>query len=155
MLAYEVSALLWELLWEQKTLFPIAAFSLLYPTKPDLAQVSFCPASVKTQTPEGDISTTTALVLIKSERLIVQLSYIESKVEIAEDMKASSDVFNNLMADWTEDENPLQNTYLVKVKDIEAIDNEKFLNTPLKESLILRLIILNALKIISSFLKIL
>ena len=89
MLAYEVSALLWELLWEQKTLFPIAAFSLLYPTKPDLAQVSFCPASVKTQTPEGDISTTTALVLIKSERLIVQLSYIESKVEIASIMTLS------------------------------------------------------------------
>lgn len=45
----------------------------------------------------------------------------ESKMEIAEDMKASSDVFNNLMQDWTEDENPLQNTYLVKVKDIEKI----------------------------------
>ena len=45
----------------------------------------------------------------------------ESKVEIAEEMKASSDVFNNLMQDWTEDENPLQNTYLIKVKDIEKI----------------------------------
>ena len=51
---------------------------------------------------------------------IANISF-ESKVEIAEDMKASSDVFNNLMADWTEDENPLQNTYLVKVKDIEKI----------------------------------
>lgn len=45
----------------------------------------------------------------------------ESKLEIAEEMKASSDVFNNLMQDWTEDENPLQNTYLIKVKDIEKI----------------------------------
>ena len=47
----------------------------------------------------------------------------ESKVEIAEEMKASSDVFNNLMQDWTEDENPLQNTYLIKVKDIEKISD--------------------------------
>ena len=51
---------------------------------------------------------------------IASISF-ESKVEIAEDMKASSEVFNNLMQDWTEDENPLQNTYLVKVKDIEKI----------------------------------
>lgn len=47
----------------------------------------------------------------------------ESKVEIAEEMKASSDVFNNLMQDWTEDENPLQNTYLIKVKNIEKISD--------------------------------
>ena len=45
----------------------------------------------------------------------------ESKVEIAEEMKSSSDVFNNLMQDWTEEENPLQNTYLIKVTDIEKI----------------------------------
>lgn len=45
----------------------------------------------------------------------------ESKMEIADEMKASSDVFNNLMSDWTEDENPLQSTYLIKVKDIEKI----------------------------------
>ena len=51
---------------------------------------------------------------------IANVSY-ESKMEIADEMKSSSDVFNNLMEDWTEDENPLQSTYLVKVKDIEKI----------------------------------
>ena len=30
----------------------------------------------------------------------------DSKMEIAEEMKASSDVLNNLMEDWTEEENP-------------------------------------------------
>ena len=51
---------------------------------------------------------------------IANISY-ESKMEIADEMKSSSDVFKNLMEDWTEDENPLQSTYLVKVKDIEKI----------------------------------
>lgn len=51
---------------------------------------------------------------------IANVSY-ESKIEIADEMKSSSDVFKNLMEDWTEDENPLQSTYLVKVKDIEKI----------------------------------
>lgn len=51
---------------------------------------------------------------------IANVSY-ESKMEIANEMKSSSDVFKNLMEDWTEDENPLQSTYLVKVKDIEKI----------------------------------
>ena len=45
----------------------------------------------------------------------------ESKVQISNDMMASSDVFKNVMEDWTEEENPLQDTYLVKVKDIEKI----------------------------------
>lgn len=51
---------------------------------------------------------------------ILNISF-ESKMEIAEEFKSSSDVWNNLMQDWTEEENPLQNTYLVKVKDIEQI----------------------------------
>ena len=51
---------------------------------------------------------------------IANVSY-ESKMEIADEMKSSSDVFKNIMEDWTEDENPLQSTYLVKVKDIEKI----------------------------------
>ena len=47
----------------------------------------------------------------------------DSKMEIAEEMKASSDVLKNLMEDWTEEENPLQSTYLVKVKDLEKISD--------------------------------
>lgn len=45
----------------------------------------------------------------------------QSKTEIAQDMMNSSEVFTNVMGGWTEEENPLQDTYLVKVKDIEKI----------------------------------
>ena len=45
----------------------------------------------------------------------------ESKVEIANEMKDSSEVYANIMNEWTDEENPLQSTYLVKVKDIEKI----------------------------------
>ena len=43
----------------------------------------------------------------------------ESRTEIMNDMKASSEVFNNIMENYTEDDTPVQDTYLVKVKDIE------------------------------------
>jgi len=46
----------------------------------------------------------------------------ESKVTIAEEMMKSSDVFKNIMENWSPEENPLQDTYTVKVKDIEKID---------------------------------
>lgn len=45
----------------------------------------------------------------------------ESKMEIADDMMKSSEVFSNIMSNWTEEESPIQDTYLVKVKDIEKI----------------------------------
>ena len=45
----------------------------------------------------------------------------ESKIEIADEMKDSSEVYANIMSEWTDEENPLQSTYLVKVKDIEKI----------------------------------
>lgn len=44
-----------------------------------------------------------------------------SKIAIANDMMESSETFKSIMKDWTEEENPLQDTYLVKVKDIERI----------------------------------
>lgn len=45
----------------------------------------------------------------------------ESRTEIMEDMKESSDVFKNIMQNYTEDDTPIQDTYLVKVDDIEKI----------------------------------
>lgn len=45
----------------------------------------------------------------------------QSKTEIANDMKDSSEVYANIMEGWTEEENPLQSTYLVKVTDLEQI----------------------------------
>lgn len=45
----------------------------------------------------------------------------ESKTEIANEMMNSSEVYKNIMEGWTVEENPLQDTYLIKVKDIEKI----------------------------------
>lgn len=47
----------------------------------------------------------------------------ESKQEIAEAMKQESDVFNNIISSWSEEENPLYDTYKVKVVDSEKISN--------------------------------
>ena len=46
----------------------------------------------------------------------------ESKMDIAEEMMESSETYKNIMQDWTEEESPLQDTYLVKVSDIEKIE---------------------------------
>ena len=45
----------------------------------------------------------------------------ESKTEITEEMISSSDIYAKILGNWTEEENPLRNTYLVKVTDIEKI----------------------------------
>lgn len=45
----------------------------------------------------------------------------ESKMAISTEMMESSEVFKNIMANWTEEESPLQDTFLVKVKDINKI----------------------------------
>ncbi len=44
-----------------------------------------------------------------------------SKSELTEEMMKSSDVFNSIMAEWDEEENPLQATFQVKVVDIDTI----------------------------------
>ncbi len=45
----------------------------------------------------------------------------QSKVEIANEMMESSEIFKNIMSKWSEAESPIQDTYLVKVQDIEKI----------------------------------
>ncbi len=45
----------------------------------------------------------------------------QSKVDIAEEMMESSEVFKNIMQNWDESSSPIQDTYLVKVKDINDI----------------------------------
>lgn len=45
----------------------------------------------------------------------------ESRVQIMDDMKESSEVFENIMQNYTEEDTPIQDTYLVKVNDIEKI----------------------------------
>jgi len=50
-------------------------------------------------------------------------SYVfNSKTQILEEMMQSSETFNNIMKDWTVEDNPLQDTYLVKVTDIKKVN---------------------------------
>lgn len=44
-----------------------------------------------------------------------------SKNEIKESMSSENDAFKNIMSTWSEDENPLQSTYVLKIKDIKKI----------------------------------
>lgn len=45
-----------------------------------------------------------------------------SKKDITQDMRDSSNVFDSVMKDWTDEENPIQNTFQVKVTNIDTID---------------------------------
>lgn len=47
----------------------------------------------------------------------------ESRTQIMDDMRESSEVLDNIMANYTEEDTPVQDTYLVKVKDIEKIED--------------------------------
>lgn len=45
----------------------------------------------------------------------------QSRTEIMNEMKQSSEVFNNIMSSYTEEDTPVQDTYLIKVKNIDEI----------------------------------
>ncbi len=45
----------------------------------------------------------------------------ESKTQIQEKMMSESETYANIMKEWTEEESPLQDTFLIKVKDVEKI----------------------------------
>lgn len=45
----------------------------------------------------------------------------DSKQEIAESMMKESPVFDGILKEYTDETNPLQDTYLIKVKDVEKI----------------------------------
>ena len=64
--------------------------------------------------------TNQVLAEIKKLKNIDSVTF-QSKLEITEEMKKSSETYANIMNGWTEEENPLQSTFLVKVKDIEKI----------------------------------
>ena len=44
------------------------------------------------------------------------------KMKISEDMMASSDVFESIMKEWDREESPIQDTYQIKVSDINLIN---------------------------------
>lgn len=45
----------------------------------------------------------------------------DSKQDIAESMMKENPTFNGILSEYTDDTNPLQDTYLIKVKDVEKI----------------------------------
>lgn len=46
---------------------------------------------------------------------------LKSKEELKEEMMEESDTFKNVMQNWDESENPLLNTYIVKVKNADSL----------------------------------
>lgn len=51
---------------------------------------------------------------------VESLTY-QSKAAIKEEMSKESDVFNEVMSTWTDEDNPLKDTFQVKVTDVEKI----------------------------------
>ena len=45
----------------------------------------------------------------------------KTKTELKEDISKESDVFKTIMEDWNEEDNPLKDTFQVKVKDAKSI----------------------------------
>lgn len=58
---------------------------------------------------------------IKKMKNIEKYEY-QNKKEISNNMKESSDVFKTIMDNWDDSENPLQDTFLIKVKEANDIN---------------------------------
>jgi cell division transport system permease protein len=64
------------------------------------------------------------LIELKIKRMENVDSYIfQTKEEITKEMMESSETFKNIMQKWESGENPLQDTFLVKVKEIDKISD--------------------------------
>lgn len=59
--------------------------------------------------------------IIKIDNVDESSVEFKDKMAISEDMMASSDVFKSMMSDWTREESPIQDTFQIKVIDIENI----------------------------------
>ena len=59
---------------------------------------------------------------LKKMSNIASIDY-KSKAQLKQEMSETSSVLVSTMAEWAEDENPLKDTFQVKVKDIEKIKN--------------------------------
>lgn len=65
------------------------------------------------------------------ERILTELQKLDnvdsikfqSKMSIAKEMMEANETYKNIMADWDEESSPLQDTYLIKVSDIEKIED--------------------------------
>ncbi len=67
---------------------------------------------------EEDVET----VMKKLENMsnVESLTY-QSKTAIKEEMRKENEVFNEVMSTWSDEDNPLKDTFQVKVKDVEKI----------------------------------
>ena len=70
---------------------------------------------------DADEYTLEKLKLDISEISNVETVIFKSKTEIKEEMMAEDEAFENAMSNWDDEENPLQNAYMIKVNDIEKI----------------------------------
>ena len=54
----------------------------------------------------------------------IEINNVEfiDKMDITKDMMASSEVFDSIMGEWTKEESPIQDTYQIKVTDINLIN---------------------------------
>ena len=59
---------------------------------------------------------------LESMTNVESLTY-QSKSAIKEEMSKENEVFNEVMSTWSEEDNPLKDTFQVKVKDVEKISN--------------------------------
>lgn len=57
---------------------------------------------------------------IKENKNISEYEF-QSKVDIANSMMGTSEIFKNIMQQWTKEENPLKDTFLIKVNDVQKI----------------------------------
>lgn len=57
---------------------------------------------------------------IKENTDILEYEF-QSKTDIASSMMGTSDIFKNIMQEWDEEDNPLKDTFLIKVKDVTNI----------------------------------
>ena len=62
--------------------------------------------------------------IIKNKSNVIESEVVfKSKEEVKVEMQSESSVFNSIMSSWTEAENPLQNEFLIKVKDVTKISD--------------------------------
>lgn len=74
---------------------------------------------------ENDITSEEVEIIEQEIRMMdnVDTFKFESREDIKTQMQTSSEVFNRIMSNWDEKENPLKDTFLIKVYEIEKIDD--------------------------------
>ena len=65
---------------------------------------------------------TTVMEKLENMSNVESLTY-QSKTAIKEEMRKENEVFNEVMSTWSEEDNPLKDTFQVKVKNVERISN--------------------------------